>query len=137
VGLRLRLRRQRPPYGRATGQADELPASHVCLLPGAAITFCFGSKLDSNNTPGPASRGDQSYDDNQAISDEEYKVEKMAAESLDSHRTMICLVSNNSAAPTARCLSRPIQQQLDLKLESSKGPVEVLIIDRAERPTGN
>ena len=30
-----------------------------------------------------------------------------------------------------------IQQQLGLKLESGKGPVEVIVIDHAERPSGN
>lgn len=30
-----------------------------------------------------------------------------------------------------------IQQQLGLKLESGKGPVEVIVIDRVERPSGN
>jgi uncharacterized protein (TIGR03435 family) len=30
-----------------------------------------------------------------------------------------------------------IQQQLGLKLEARKGPVEIYVMDRAERPSGN
>jgi uncharacterized protein (TIGR03435 family) len=34
-------------------------------------------------------------------------------------------------------LFEAIQQQLGLKLESGKGPVEVIVIDHVERPSGN
>jgi uncharacterized protein (TIGR03435 family) len=30
-----------------------------------------------------------------------------------------------------------IQEQLGLKLEAAKGPVEILVIDHVERPSGN
>jgi uncharacterized protein (TIGR03435 family) len=32
---------------------------------------------------------------------------------------------------------RAIQEQLGLKLEAGKGPVEILVIDHAEKPSGN
>ena len=38
------------------------------------------------------------------------------------------------AAPT---LFAALQEQLGLRLEARKGPVDVLVIDRVERPTGN
>jgi uncharacterized protein (TIGR03435 family) len=44
---------------------------------------------------------------------------------------------NGTAPDTGPSLFTAIQEQLGLKLESSKGPVEVLIVDHAEEPSGN
>jgi uncharacterized protein (TIGR03435 family) len=34
-------------------------------------------------------------------------------------------------------ISKALEEQLGLKLESGKGPVSVLVIDHAEKPSGN
>jgi uncharacterized protein (TIGR03435 family) len=39
--------------------------------------------------------------------------------------------------PGARTIFAAIQEQLGLKLESAKGPVEILVIDHVDKPTGN
>ena len=51
-----------------------------------------------------------------------------------SPNSRIPLPSADSNAPS---LFDALQEQLGLKLESGKGPVEVIVIDHVERPSGN
>lgn len=43
---------------------------------------------------------------------------------------------NPSADPVGPSLFAAIQQQLGLKLESGRGPVDVIVVDHAEKPDG-
>jgi len=45
--------------------------------------------------------------------------------------------NENSADPTISPILAAVQQQLGLKLESGKGPVEIIVIDHAEKPSVN
>jgi uncharacterized protein (TIGR03435 family) len=47
------------------------------------------------------------------------------------------LANGNPGAETGTSIVTALQDQLGLRLESAKGPVEVLIIDHAERPSAN
>ena len=45
--------------------------------------------------------------------------------------------TDGGALDSAASVFTVLQEQLGLRVEEGKGPVEVLVIDRVERPTGN
>ena len=47
------------------------------------------------------------------------------------------LSSDAQAEPDGASIFTAIQEQLGLRLEPSRGPVELLVIDHAEKPTDN
>ena len=56
------------------------------------------------------------------------------AEAFDVH---LRFAAEDSADSTSPSIFTAVQEQLGLKLESGKGPVEVLVIDQVERPSEN
>jgi uncharacterized protein (TIGR03435 family) len=56
---------------------------------------------------------------------------------MDFDPALVSDPSRTPAASSAVTIYTALQEQLGLKLESSKGPVEVLVIDSVSRPTEN
>ena len=59
-------------------------------------------------------------------------------EAFDVHLKWVIDTSTDSAAadtPNGPSIFNALQEQLGLKLESTKGPVEVLVIDHVEKPS--
>lgn len=56
---------------------------------------------------------------------------------LDFTPTSALTAPADPAMPAGSSIFTALQDQLGLRLESAKGPVDVLVIDHLERPSGN
>ena len=62
----------------------------------------------------------------------------MTSGSVAGHRESLAALASTANDPTAAPnILLAVQQQLGLKLESAKGPAEVMVIDHVEKPSAN